>query len=324
MNLSFFIFLNYVIFASSFLTKSASFHRRNISQPNRHKNVDNNSMLLAVIMDWNEDSESSSSYAYETQVSEVFHGEERGRAIATKLTESRDKISAFARLAVAFAPSGHAPSISDIEKVEVVLVDEHHLEITASICERDGCATIFVPIPFPKDCGGDDHMEECVLDNLSELDSQAQDLIRDVEKSGGQFELTDEEADERNALYSDDGVAFPSWWVPAGALMEEECKTLKKLLNEDRFKNEVNALARKGLDVMDDGHSFAVLNTAVTVIGPAGFYLRAKTERRNQILDEGTSIVDIPLLFSSGVVAESSPDVRSNALQTLDDAINTA
>merc|ERR1719223_117762 len=103
-------------------------------------------------MDWNEDSESSSSYAYETQVSEVFHGEERGRAIATKLTESRDKISAFARLAVAFAPSGHAPSISDIEKVEVVLVDEHHLEITASICERDGCATIFVPIPFPKDC----------------------------------------------------------------------------------------------------------------------------------------------------------------------------
>lgn len=322
MKLSQAIFLNSITFATSFLTKPASFHRNNVYQPSRRdKNVDQNSMLFALILDWNDDSESSS-YSYDGQQHDIFQeeGQGRWRAIATKLTESREKLSSFARLAVTHAPQGHAPTLSDIERVEITSVDEHHLEMCAVICEDDGCVTIFESIDFPKYCGSDD-MEECVLDNIFELDMQAQDQLREIERNGGQRQLTDEEIEERNALYSDARIVLPSWWVPAGSFMQEECETLKKLLNEDRFQTEVNALARKGLDVMDGGHLLTVLNTAVAVVGPAGFYFRAKTERTNQILDEGTSIIDIPLSFSNGVVAENSSDLRSNALQTLNDAM---
>ena len=314
------IFMNLISLATSFLLQSQSIHKTPFPHvKNKFDRNNGNSEMSAVILNWDEDSDSPSSY--DAQQSELSQGG-KGQAIASRLTESREKIASLARLAVAFAPTGHTPTLSDIENVEIICVDERHLEMSTAVCEEDGCVTIFVPISFPKDCGSDD-MEECVLDNIFELDLQAQELLREMEKSGGQRKLSDEEIEERNLLHSHDNIVFPSWWVPSGTAMQEECDTLKRLLNEERFQKEVNALARKGLDVMDGGHFLTVLNAVVAVVGPAGFYMRAKTERTSQILGERTSsIVDIPLSFSGGIVAANSSDLRSNALRTLNDAIN--
>ena len=138
-------------------------------------------MLFALIYDWNDDSDTT--YSHDTQIFETqpIH-DSKGQDIATKLTESREKIASFSRLAVAFAPHGHAPKLSNIERVEIMTVDENHVAISAMVCDDIECVTILVPIPFPKQCCASCHdLEDCVLNNIDDLDVQAQEILRRTE-----------------------------------------------------------------------------------------------------------------------------------------------
>ena len=50
------------------------------------------------------------------------------------------------------------------------------------MCEDDGCLTIFVPLSYPKNCDGvqESETEECVLENLNELNESARDTIQNI------------------------------------------------------------------------------------------------------------------------------------------------
>jgi len=242
--------------------------------------------------------------------------------IATKLNQDQDKKASFARLAVANSPPGHKLSLKDIENVDIIAVDEHRLEMSAVVCEEEGCVAIYVPVEFPIDCGSYD-LEQCVLANIFELDIQAQNKIRKIEEEIA-TEVKDEEIffdSERDALHSDSNLNFPPWWVLSNidTQMKEECDTLKNLLNNDMYQNEVNALARTGLRVTEYGDTLEVIQTALLAAGPCGLYLRAKTTKKDTILEEPI-MVEIPL--SLGRAAENPSDLRSMVLNAISYVMN--
>merc|ERR1712218_131264 len=135
-------------------------------------------------------------------------------------------------------------------------------------------------------------------------------------------ELTDEAFEEINNFHCVSNLKFPAWWVPTNCEPEmiAECDTLKKLLNNNMYQNEVNALARMGLELTDNGDTLDVIETVILAVGPSGLYLRAKTTKKYTILDEGTYNVEIPLSF--GRVAEISSDLRNIVLNGISYAMN--
>ena len=195
--------------------------------------------------------------------------------------EQKDRL---ARLAVAFSPPGRDLSLKDIAAVEVIQLDDHHMDIASLVCEEDECVSVSVPVDFPTDCGQSDAMEECLLSNISELDELAVDRMGQREQAAaansvfdeGRSLLLQEENSPSIAGYTKSRAAtqtLPEWWVPSMDL-SESCQNLQELLNQQDFQQEVRSLAKYSLG--QTGNSDAnVLHSMVTGVCPAGLTLRA-------------------------------------------------
>ena len=297
---------------TSFSRLSASFI---ISSRNPASNV----QIFATIFEWEDNSISSSSgsnptYSFENETPNKIRNEDY-TSMAETITQNKDKTASLARLAVAFSPPDQRFNIEDINHIHIIEVTNDHIEISAVICDEADCLTLLVPISFPHDCGGSssnigtteliDAIEECVLDNIFELDVEAQEVLRQrhIEKHQ---EASDQQQELLNALYRSDDVQFPSWWIhPIGNDMVEECQKIKGILNQHGFQTQVKALTCNGLVYCDDGKMFEIHKAAVCAVGPAGFYFRAIATKKeefvkNQLAEEYT-ILDIPhKIFSSG------------------------
>ena len=240
---------------------------------------------------------------------------------------SHDRITALARLAVAFAPPGHALDLRDVEHVQVLRVDENHIEIQAVVCEQDGCVTLQVPVSFPHPCSEADELQECVMGNLGELEVQAETFLRTIEWNESNYEDVQAEQREWQVLLETDDLHFPEWWVhPETREMRGECQSVRNLLNEDGFLAEIRALTGMALaesDAVistDDGHAntsdWTVEQAAVAAVGPAGLLIRAATQRLELSEETDTRrIVEVPISFA--VTANNVSDFRAAVLGSI-------
>jgi hypothetical protein len=191
-------------------------------------------------------------------------------AVAESITNNKGKTGSLARLAVAFSPPERALQLKDIEKVEVICVSETHIEIEAVICEDGGCVSLNVPVSFPNECGSE-WLEGCVMRNLDELDFEAESLIRVMEEEVAHRDDADQDLDDLCIINSK--TEFPSWWVPpeCDAALVAESDTIRRLLNDDQFQNDVRALAQRGA-----GDGYDVKRAVVAAVGPAGICLKVR------------------------------------------------
>ncbi len=272
-----------------------------------------------TIYEWEENSSSSNPESTFDAPSDILSEndtkilEEEYTTIAEHLTCNKDREASLARLAVAFSPPDRSVKLEDIHRVHIIEVRNDHIEISAVVCDEADCLTLLVPVTFPHDCNvsddeSSDSMEECVLDNIFELDVEAQEVLRQrqIEK---QLEASDQERELLNALYSSDDIHLPSWWKPpVNDDMVEECQKIKGILNQDEFRSQVKALASDGLAFCDDGDLFEIHRAAVCSIGPAGFYFRAIATKKMQSAKKNVSytILEIPNKAFDGEISEAS------------------
>jgi hypothetical protein len=237
-----------------------------------------------------------------------------------------DKKAMLARLACAFAPPGYAMNPKDLETVHVLAVDESHIELSAIICEGGGCVSVSVPVQFLNPCVSDVD-EECILQNISELNHKAETVIAELEWRLEHHE--DVKASQRTFLeLVDDSTTenYPFWFVfPKESMimgMAAECSLLRDLLNKEGFQVEVLAMASLILNQhVQGGEEQVVEQAGVSLVGPAGLILRAKIQQPKRFDDEsGFKIVDVPIPFE--VQAKDAQDLRSAVLAAVASAMN--
>ena len=239
-------------------------------------------------------------------------------AFSFSLVESLSQkcLASLARLACAFAPPGHGIHLQDLETVNVLSVDETHIEINAVLCEAQGCVTVAVPVTFPHPCtleGDADNVTQCILDNIDELDHQAEGMLAELEWKETHFEEIQDHLRIHLALVDNDVMEHPSWWVfPNDSPgMVGECQSVRELLNEADFQTEIKLLATQL--IQDSEEEYLVEQAGIAEVGAAGIILRAyvKQFRLDEEEDE-TKIVEIPFKF--GEVATTVDDLRASVL----------
>lgn len=200
-------------------------------------------------------------------------------ALAETLSYDGDRKGSLARLAVAFSPPERSLTLEDIERVEVLCVNEESIEIEAIVCEDGGCVSLAVPVTFPNACGAE-LLEGCVFENLDALDEKAEDLIKVMD--GGH---EDEGADLDELCLLNSKAEYPSWWVPpeCDADLVAECDSVRRLLNDGEFQSSVNALAFKTLSEQPYGEGYILTKVVIAAVGPAGICLKAQAKYRYDV-----------------------------------------
>ncbi len=260
----------------------------------------------ATIIDWNDESSSYTS-SFDEPSHDVFGGYDSTSytytSIANSISQSTDKTSSLARLAAAFSPPDQSIKLEDITQIQVIQVSNTHIDLSAVVCDESQCVTILVPVSFQHDCDGSCDSEACVLNNIDKLDVVAQRVLN--QRSFGNSEEGEELL---RALNDSSNIQYPSWWIaPQSYEMVAESQQIANTLNQDGFRSEIQALAKKGLEMTQDGHLFDIKRAVVCSIGPAGFYFRAIAIQKHgslsnsHLLDDDTSsytLLEIPFPFS--------------------------
>lgn len=207
--------------------------------------------------------------------------------MAESLSFDPDRVGSLARLAVAFSPPERALSLDQIEKVDVVCVEQDRIDIQAIICEDGGCVSLAVPIVFPHACGDDQWLEGCVTNHLEQLDQSLPEIMTST--------------DNLDIMGT---VDFPSWWIDPSPSMTAECSSMRDILNEAEFASEIGALAQASLNNDTTSHH-QVQAVKVAAVGPAGLLFRVKTT-------DGTTVLDV--LYPFGEVLETVDALRATVL----------
>ena len=300
-----------------------------------HRTRTSSSELWATIYapsSWDEGSGLAYRYDDEGEADHIAAGDGVSSTLAALLSKrgGDGARAALARLAAAFGPRGHHLDLRHIEHVEVRAVDATHLDLEAVLCERDGCVTVAVPVHFPRPCSSHDGnvgaLEECVISNVDELDGQATELLLALDWREEHHEEVATAQRELRALRDTDDLHFPEWWMPApagdaGDALRTEGESLRRLLNEAEFADDVRDLAGQAL--MDTGNDayddWTVQRASVSAVGPAGFLLRAALEEI-VLFDAAprTQLLEIPVPFDKAV--GTADDLRSAVLNAVSGA----
>lgn len=202
-----------------------------------------------------------------------------GIAVAETLNMDANRVGSLARLAVAFTPPEQSLELDQIEKVDVICVENDHIDIQAIICEDGGCVSLAVPVRFPYSCD-DGGLHGCVIEHLDELDTSAQSTLKQKQSHGG--EGLDEPIAE-----------FPSWWVHPSFMLETECMSMRSILNEAEFQADIHALAQNTLNRLKGADAYQLQNARVATIGPAGIAIKAQAQAGGSSV-----VVDVMYAFS--------------------------
>lgn len=280
----------------------------------------------ATIIGWDDESDSYiSSFDEDASISASLLSEiddsQLYTSIADSISHNTDQTASLARLAVAFAPPSQAVNLEDITQIQIIEIASDHIELSAVVCDESQCVTLFVPVTFHHDCGSlgaDETMEECVLDNIFELDVEAQQVIqrREIELKDSMGEIEEEIV---SALYNKNDMRYPLWWIhPKNTEMVEECENIKRILNQENFQHQVKALAREGLAFTEDGDLFEIQKAVVTSLGPAGFYFRVVASKKfASEVDNQFTVMDISFSlnpFGQNPEIEVPSDLRAAVL----------
>jgi hypothetical protein len=268
-----------------------------------------------------------SDYFSSSSTSTTTSSSDSSSSLVSFLSESSSWSDSLARLACAFAPPGHEIHPSDLTSAQVICVDDHHIEISAVICDTEACVTVAVPVDFPNDCPVDNlynNHNNCVMENLQRLDERATELIRHQEWNRDHAEEQLLQTNNEEPSLQEDEIDLPSWWVSPtttaifqdGRSMVDECQNVKDLLNEQEFYQDLVAMATRTCTELYPLDSFRLMQTAVSMVGPAGMMVRAHVKLEgggfgnnggfgtdNDDDDSSSSllVVDLPVLFSRQV-----------------------
>lgn len=237
-------------------------------------------------------------------------------------TVSAKCMPSLAKVACGFAPDGHEFRLQDIETVHVLEVDESHIELSAVLCENRGCVTVAVGVDFPHSCAGsvDDVLELCIIENLNELDGIATNKIRSMEWMEDNEEELLARGRLEKALTQKDNIEYPSWWVQPGSSsiseMPVECETIRSLLNEDDFQQEIRALSTKIIGGTTDA-AFTVGKAGVAIVGPVGLILRAQAKHEGTLSEDDAVVLELPVRFAAQ--ANSVDELRALVLELVDE-----
>lgn len=224
---------------------------------------------------------------------------------------AQDHVAALARIAVAYSPPERAVQLENIADVGVLAVDGHHVEIQAVVYDSETCVSLLVPVEFPEACEGDE-MEECVLENVRMLDSQAEQRIEEMKRTAEQEEELTEVWNE--LLDPNEMLSFPSWWA-APRFMAWDCDQLRDILNKSDFQTELQNLATKSMAfLVEGGANYTVEQAAVVAICPSGVFLRAKAKPTTDA-EAKSQIVDLQVPFEAPAPdADALRDIIFNAV----------
>ena len=181
----------------------------------------------------------------------------------------------LARVVAAFPPSDHSLALKDIADINILEVDGTHIDLQATVCEKESCAAIEVPVIFPHPCDVSANLNECVWQNLDDLDHEAELKLKQDEWEATNYELHEEMNRQRRDL-TNERVQLPHWWVPSNLVpgMASECDSMRNLLNDAEFQSEILAIANSGL-----GHpKLFVEEAVVSIVGPAGMVLKGRLQ----------------------------------------------
>lgn len=261
----------------------------------------------------------------------------RHAALAANI--SQNYVASLARLAAAFNPHGHL-DMRNIEHVEVLDVDDAHMDIEAVVCEEDGCVTLAVPVNFPHPClvedasnvEGDEEnqWDACVMGNLDELDIQASQTIRQLEWEEDHHEEVEAAKRELLTLQNSNiqDLHLPDWWVRASEHEDEsklvrECNIVRNIINGDDSRDEIQALATKSLSSYEYYDDWMVDAAAVAAICSTGLVVRASAHRvllfsddvsseKGDTANDNAMMVEIPIPFQER--ADSPDDLRAKVV----------
>jgi hypothetical protein len=271
---------------------------------------------------------------------DYYEEEEEASSASSAAAQFMESLSqncraSLSRLACAFAPPGHLLHPHDLESAHVLSVNDHQIDISAVLCEADGCIQVFVPVTFPRSCSDSPDMEECILENIEELDHQAYSMIAQENYKVQNYEQVQDDERIYMAL-AEEPIAdsMPLWWTfPqfTSAGLDKECRNVKSLLNEADFRDEIQALATQELLVLYRRKeepvqvvaAVDVLKVAVAAVGPSGILLRAQIRQVDVQRESGerVSMVDLPVQFSQE--AGTREDLRASVLGLVEMAAAT-
>jgi len=241
----------------------------------------------------------------------LSYNDDESRCMAEKLSSDTDMTGMLTRIAAGFSQSaaGGTPiEIEHIHHINVLSVDNHHIEIEAFVCDdSEQCVNVLVPIEFIQECAtGED--EECILSNLDELDHQAEVKIEEI---GMEVVKIAEELrlDEDFSLSVEEqgNMELPSWWIaPMAHGLSEGCSNIQSVLQSKSFEDELIALVSHALEALETNTCYYLVQKAVVIaVGPAGICLRARVRKNALYKEETIEVIDVPIEFQSGPVEDS-------------------
>lgn len=250
------------------------------------------------------------------EVEEELHSLE-GTGISLGMSEklTQEQIASLARMASAFAPPGQDIDIEHINDIQVLSVDGDRIEISAIVCETDGCITARVPISFPTPCLMSEGIDTCVTNNLAHLDQQAEGLIREMTIKK---ENKDDDEYVWKMLTSTEELDLPTWWESRPE-MTQDCNNIRSLLNEEGFQAELRGVATKALmDIVDHTEQFKVQKAAIAAVCPSGIHMRALVKTTTFLGDEEFKFLQVPLAFKQPAL--DGDKLRNEVLSAVDAA----
>jgi hypothetical protein len=229
------------------------------------------------------------------------------------------------RLACAFAPPPHDHLLPHrIVSASLEQINAQQCSIAVAVPTGDSgtsnssgeqlLAQILVPVAFHEeiDTNSQDEKDvvESVVQRMQQLDSMATDRLVQREKqqqSRDQQGVAPVQQQKQSQELMEEPLAvdWPSWWtVPQLKIMlVEECNTLKSLLNEADFANDLIALCKVHYDTKSP-----IRQAKAASIGTSGIFLRA-------VVDD--NLVDVPIPFPGGE-ARTSDDLRESVLTMIE------
>ncbi|CAB9507161.1 expressed unknown protein [Seminavis robusta] len=244
----------------------------------------------------------------------------------------------LARLAAANPPTGTSIQLDHLEDVSILEVQETSIMLSAVVRNWDQCVTVAVPISFPSPCSlgssfdfstdeqqelqqqQQEELQECILNNLQQLDQQAKDVLQQQAELEANYEAIQAYKRQAAQLQSVEEVDFPTWWIPPSDAIDVESKSLRSLLNEDDFRKDVLSLAKYGIRLQIHEDYYLVAQAGIRSISATGLMLgaliRDPEDGDAKSTPSNTIAVDIPIPFQNK--AGDPNQLRDNVLDMVE------
>lgn len=217
------------------------------------------------------------------------------------------------RLGCAFAPPPHnSLQPQKVESARLVSLESTKLEIAVAVPSDGGLVQVLVPMVFPTPCdtaASCDEVENTLREIIQQMDAMAMERIGDYEMDEDSYEELADQKRIMQALKEEPLGDLPEWWTftNLNLSLQEECKSMKALLNEDDFATDLHALCR-----VHGASDNNILQAGVAAIGPSGMFLRAQVEKPTTNRD----LINVAIPFPGE--ATTGDDLRTAVLDVVE------